>query len=148
MGFEDTLMNFSEPTLLIDSDIWLLMMPNHHWEKILKLYKFTSTNELHRNMKILKRADVHVCNTLGVVNGMGSNRCPEIFKNHFKIKTNHYDMKTKNKKIIPSSRISLGDQTVRIKGASMWNKLDKDILKYRFKVTLKQHLTQYHLKKY
>ena len=28
----------------------------------------------------------------------------------------------------------------------MWNKLDKDLLKYRLKTTLKQHLTQYYLK--
>ena len=68
---------------------------------------------------------------------MGSNRCPEIFKNHFKIKTNHNDLRIKNQMVIPSSRISLGDQAVRVKGASMWNKLDKDLLQYRFKTTLK-----------
>ena len=57
-------------------------------------------------------------------------------------------LRGKNQMVIPPSRISLGDQAVRIKGASMWNKLDKDLLKYRFKTTLKQHLTQYYLKKY
>ena len=126
----------------------LLVMQNKLLKLILKLDKFTSTNVLHRNMKILKISDVHVCNTLGVVNEMGSNRCPEIFKNYFKIKTNHYDLRTKKQMVIPPSRISLGDQAVRIKGASMWNKLDKDLLQYRFKTTLKQHLTQYYLKKY
>ena len=78
-------------------------------------------------MKILQIADVLVCNTLGVVSDMGSNLCPEIFKNYFKINTNHNDMRTKNQMIIPSSRIPLGDQAVRIKNASMWNKLDKDL---------------------
>ena len=34
--------------------------------------------------------------TLGVVNEMGSNRCPEIFKTYLKIKTNHNDLRTKN----------------------------------------------------
>ena len=126
----------------------LQVMQNKLLKLILKLDKFTSTHVLHRNMKILKIADVHVCNTLGVVNEMGSNRCSEIFKNYFKIKTNHYDLRTKNQMVIPPSRISLGDQTVRIKGASMWNKLDKDLLQYTFKTTLKQHLTQYYLKKY
>ena len=126
----------------------LQVMQNKLLKLILKLDKFTSTNVLYRNMKILKIADVHVCNTLGVVNEMGSNRCPEIFKNYFKIKTNHNDLRTKNQMVIPPSRISLGDQAVRIKGASMWNKLDKDLLQYRFKTTLKQHLTQYYLKIY
>ena len=101
---------------------------------------------VHNSVHVI--ADVHVCNTLGVVNEMGSNRCPEIFKKYFKIKTNHYDLRTKNQMVIPPSRISLGDQAVRIKGASMWNKLDKDLLKYRFKTTLKQHLTQHYLNKY
>ena len=123
-------------------------MQNKLKKLILKLDKFTSTNVLHKNMKILKIADVHVCNTLGVVNEMGSNRCPEIFKNYFKIKTSHYDLRTKIQIVIPPSRISLGDQAVKIKGASMWNKFDKDLLQYRFKTTLKQHLTQYFLKKY
>ena len=126
----------------------LQVMQNKLLKLILKLDKLTPTNVLHRNMKILKIADVHVCNTLGVVNEMGSNRCPEIFKHYFKIKTNHYDLITKKQMVIPPSRISLSDQSVRIKGASMWNKLDKDLLKYRFKTTLKQHLTQYYLKKY
>ena len=98
-------------------------------------------------MNILKIADVHVYNTLGVVNEMGSNRCPEIFKNYFKIKTNHYDLRTENQMVILPSRISLGDQAVRIKGAFNLNKLDKDLLQYRFKTTLKQHLTQCYLKK-
>ena len=61
---------------------------------------------------------------------MGNNRCPYIFKIYFKVTTNHNDMKTKIQMIIPPSRISLGDQAVRIKGASMWNELDKDLLKY------------------
>ena len=63
---------------------------------------------------------------------MGSNRCPEILKKYFKIKTNNYDLRTKNPMVIPPSRISLGDQAVRTKDASMWNKLDKDLLQYRF----------------
>ena len=42
-------------------------------------------------------ADIHVWNSLGVVNKMSSNRCPEIFKIYFKIKTNLYDMRTKNR---------------------------------------------------
>ena len=103
----------------------LQVMQNKLLKLIWKLDKFTSTNVLHRNMKILQIADVHICNTLGVVNKMGSNRCPEIFKNYFKIKTYHYDLRTKNQMVIPPSRIALDDQAVRIKGASMWNKLDK-----------------------
>ena len=78
-----------------------------------------------QEQEIPKIADVHVCNTLGVINEMGSNRCPEIFKNYFKIKTNHCDMRTKNQMIISPSGITLGDQAVRIKGASMWINLVK-----------------------
>ena len=59
------------------------VMQNKFWKLILVLDKCTSTNVLHKNMKILKIADVHVpvCNTLGVVNEISSNRCHEIFKN-------------------------------------------------------------------
>ena len=71
----------------------------------------------------------------------------QISEQYFKIKTNHYDLRTKNQMVIRPSRISLGDQAVRIKGASMWNKLDKDLLKYRFKNDTKATLDSILLEK-
>ena len=66
------------------------------------------TNDLHKNIKILKIDDIHKCNTLGIINEMVSDRCPVIFKNYFEIKENYYDLRTRDQLTILLTRLSLG----------------------------------------
>ena len=103
---------------------------------VLKLDRLMPINDLHKNMKILKIDDIHKCNTLGLVNEMVSDRCPAIFRNYFEIKENSYDLRTHDQLTIPLTRLTLGQHAVSVKGASLWNKLDKSLLNYRLKKTL------------
>ena len=104
--------------------------------------------DLHKNIEILKIDDIHKCITLGIVNEMVSDRCPAIFKNYFEIKENSFDLRTRDQLTIPLTRLTLGQHAARVKGASLWNKIDKSLLNYRLKKTLKQHLTKFDLNKY
>ena len=103
------------------------VIQNKLLKMVLKLDRLMPTNDLHKNIKILKIDDIHTCNTLGLVNEMVGDRCPAIFRNYFEIKENSYDLRTP---------------------ASLWNKIDKSLLNYRLKKTLKQHLTKFCLNKY
>ena len=124
------------------------VIQNKLLKMVLKLDRLMPTNDLHKNIKILKIDDIHKCNTLGLVNEMVSDRCPAIFRNYFEIKENSYDLRTRDQLTIPLTRLNLGQHAVRVKGASLWNKIDKSLLNYRFKNTLKQHLTNFFLNKY
>ena len=124
------------------------VIQNKLLKMVLKLDRLMPTNDLHKNIKILKIDDIHKCNTLGLVNEMVSDRCPAIFRNYFEIKENSYDLRTRDQLTIPLTRLNLGQHAVRVKGASLWNKIDKSLLNYRFKNTLKQHITKFCLNKY
>ena len=124
------------------------VIQNKLLKMVLKLDRLMPTNDLHKNIKILKIDDIHKCNTLGLVNEMVSDRCPAIFRNYFEIKQDSYDLRTRDQLTIPLTRLILGQHAVRVIGASLWNKIDKSLLNYRFKKTLKQHLTTFCLNKY
>ena len=68
-----------------------------------------------------------------------------LFRNYFEIKGNSYDLRTRDQLTIPLTWLSLGQHAVRVKWCSLWNKIDKSLLNYRFKNTLKQHLTKLYL---
>ena len=100
------------------------------------------TNDLHKNINMLKIDDIHKCNTLGLVNEMVSDRCPAIFRNYFEIKENTYDLRTRDQLTFPLTRLTLGQHAVRVKGAYLWNKIDKSLLNYRFKKNIKGTLNE------
>ena len=124
------------------------VIQNKLLKMVLKLDRLMPTNDLHKNIKILKIDDIHQCNTLGLVNEMVSDRCAAVFRNYFEIKENSYDLRTRDQLTIPLARLTLGQHAVRVKGASLWNKIDKSLLNYSCKKTLKQHLTKFCPNKY
>ena len=65
-------------------------------------------------MKLLKIADVQICNTSVAINDVASNRCPNIFKKYFWINSNQYKIRTKKQMTVPPSKLSLGYQDVII----------------------------------
>ena len=107
------------------------VIQNKLLKMVLKLDRLMPTNDLHKNIKILKIVDIHKCNTLGLVKEMVSDRCPAIFRNYFEMKGNSYDLRTRGQLTIPLTRLTLGQHVVRVKGASLWNKIDKSLLNYR-----------------
>ena len=64
---------------------------------------------------------------------MVSDWCPAIFRNYFEIKENSYDFRTRDHLTIPLTRLTLGQHAVRVKEASLRNKIDKSLLNYTLK---------------
>ena len=87
---------------------------------------FYSTNKLHNNLKILKVEDMVEQEILTFVFNFKNERLPNIFNDKFKLRKNNNQMRTRNIEnhmITPSTRTNYGEQTVRVKGALLWNQL-------------------------
>ena len=66
-----------------------------------------------------------------------------ILRNNFEIKVNSYDLNSRDQLAIPFTRLHLEQHAVRVKGVSLWNKIDKSLLNYRLnniKATINQIL--------
>ena len=86
----------------------------------------TPTNELHDDFKILKVKDIFEVNLLSFVNKCLHGECPELFSNYFNRQQHTYNVRI-NKLRVPRSRTSLGSNSVKIKGAVLWNNLDRNV---------------------
>ena len=102
---------------------------------VLKLDRLIPTNNLLKNIEILKIDDNHKWNTLGIVSEMVSDRCPALYRNYFEIK-NSNDLRTRDQLIIPLTRLGPGQHAMRVNGPSLWNKIDGSLLDYRLKKQL------------
>ena len=76
---------------------------NQLLKRILNLDRRTPTNTLHRNM------------------------CNEIFLDYYALKPNSYDLRAKGQLKVPRTRLVLGDKFVKIKGALLWNPMEKSM---------------------
>ena len=55
-------------------------------------------------------------------------------------KRNAYDVRTKGQLVTPQTRIQFGDRAVEVKGCLLWNRIDKNMLKYNLLIDLPNHL--------
>ena len=115
---------------------------------ILKLDRRTPTNTLHKNMRIVKVSHIAHSSVLGFVNDVRIGRCPEIFLDYYTLKRNAYDLRTKGQLKVPQTRLVLGDKSVKIKGALLWNRMDKSMLKHRFTKSFRKNLIKHFISSY
>ena len=64
----------------------LQTLQNKLLKLMLKLDRCTSTNQLHRNLSLLKIADIHTVSVLCFVNNCRAARCPESFCNYYQVR--------------------------------------------------------------
>ena len=102
---------------------------------LLKLDRRTSTNYLH---KMLNICNICVCCLSNFVNDILCGRCPDVFKNCFKFRSNVYDVRRKGQVTIPAARPPFGDKAVGIHGDSLWNKLHISVVPFRLKKCFKK----------
>ena len=77
------------------------------------------TNDLHKNINLMKIDYIYKCNTLGVVNEMVSDQWPAIFKMFFKIIETSHDSRTLDQLIILLMRLFRWQHAVRVKEACL-----------------------------
>ena len=114
---------------------------------IFKLDWRTPTNTRHANMCILKFSHMADSCVLGFVNDVGIGRCPEIFLDCYTLKPNSYDLRTREQFKVPQ-RLVLGDKSLKIKSALLWNRMEKSMLKHRFTKSLRKTLIKHIISSY
>ena len=90
-----------------------------------KNYRY-STNKLHNDLNILKVEDLVDQEILTYVSKFKNGKLPKIFDSYFEFRGNLQQIRTRNienKLLIPSTRTNYGEQTVKVKGALLWNQL-------------------------
>ena len=70
------------------------------------------------------------------------------FELYFQKRQNNYDVRHKNQFVVPVVRLCLGEKAVRVTGASLWNRLHKDMVQYRLMKCFKGKLKNYYISKY
>ena len=120
--------------------------------KLLKLISHndrrTPTDEIHKTMNILKVKDIYECNLLSFVNKIMMKMCPSSFELYFQKRQNNYDVRRKNQLVVLVVRLCLGEKAARVTGASLWNRLHKDMVQYRLMKCFKGKLKNYYISKY
>ena len=123
-------------------------MQNKLFKLLSRKYRMTPTDEIHINMNLLKVSDIYECNLLTFVNGIMMKRCPDSMQQYYQKRHKVYDVRVKNQLIVPQVRISVGDRAVRVAGASLWNKIHKDMTQYRLRKCFKDKLRKYYIAKH
>ena len=108
----------------------------------------TPTDEIHKTMNILKVKDIYEGNVLSFVNNIMMKMCPSSFELYFQKRQNNYDVRRKNQLVVPVVRLCLGEKAVRVTGASLWNRLHKDMVQYRLMKCFKGKLKNNYISKY
>ena len=123
------------------------ILSNKLLKYLLRLPQRTPTNELHKDMKILKIDDLITINILAFVKKCLFDDCPELFKSYFRYQSHNYD--TRDPKLfVKRSKTQLGSNSLKIKGASLWNNIENEIKSKCHLKSFKKCLTLHFISKY
>ena len=87
---------------------------------------YTSTNELHKELKLLKVVDMYKQIVMKFVHRCKMNNIPEVFRDYFtdRSKVHNYNTRYSNLYEIPKFQsYSYGGRTVRYMGSNIYNKI-------------------------
>ena len=124
------------------------VMQNKLLKLLLRKHKMTTTDEIHKNMNLLKVSDIYECTVFTFVNDIMMKRCPDSIPLYYQKWHNVYDVRVKNQLTVPQVRISVGDRAVRVAGASLWNIMHKDMIQYRLRKCFKGKIRKHYIAKY
>ena len=111
----------------------LQILQNKLLKLMLKLDRRTSTNQLHRNLSLLKVADIHTVSVLCFVNNCRAARCPETFCNYYQVRQTERELRNKDHLDVPWARTDMGLSSCNIKGARLWNENFPAVNTYLYK---------------
>ena len=126
----------------------LQTLQNKLLKLMLKLDRRTSTNQLHRNLSLLKVADIHTVSVLCFVNNCRAARCPETFCNYYQVRQTERELRNKDHLDVPWARTDMGLSSCNIKGARLWNENFPAVNPYLYKKCFKTRVTKYFIEKY
>ena len=99
--------------------------------KVLSGKKFRfPTDELHDEFELLTVKDISEQEILTFVHNFFSNNLPPVFDGYFETLASRHNRNTRNGSTllkIPRHPTNITESSIKIKGAKLWNKLDKNL---------------------
>ena len=126
----------------------LQTLQNKLLKLMLKLDRRTSTNQLHRNLSLLKVSDIHTVSVLCFVNNCRASRCPGTFCNYYQVRQTERELRNKDHLDVPWARTDMGLSSCNIKGARLWNENFPAVNPHLYKKCFKTRVTKYFIEKY
>ena len=116
----------------------LQTLQNKFLKLMLKLNRRTSTNQLHRDLSLLKVSDIHTVSVLCFVNNSRASRCPETFCNYFQVRQTERELRNNDHLDVPWGRTVAGISSCYIKGVRLWTENFAIVNFYLYKNVLNQ----------
>ena len=115
---------------------------------MLKLDRRTSTNQLHRDLSLLKVSDIHAVSLLCFVNKCRATRCPVTFCNYYQVRQTERELRNNDHLEVPWARTDIGLSSCNIKGARLWNENFEAVNSHLYKLCFKAKVTKHFIEKY
>ena len=127
----------------------LQSLQNKLLKRMLKLCRRTSTNQLHRNLSLLKVADTHTVSILCFVNNCTAASCPETFCKYYQGRQTERELRNTDYLHVPWAITDMGLSSCNIKGARLWNENFLAVNPYLYKKNcIKTRVRKYLIEKY
>ena len=126
----------------------LQTLQNKLLKPLLKLDRRTSTNQLHRDLSLLKVSDIHAVSLLCFVNQCRAARCPETFCNYYQVRQTERELRNNDHLEVPWARTDIGLSSCNIKGARLWNENFEAVNSHLYKLCFKANVTKHFIEKY
>ena len=126
----------------------LQTLQNKLLKLMLKLDRRTSTNQLHRNLSLLKVSDIHTVSVLCFVNNCRAARCPGTFCSYYQVRQTERELRNKDHLDVPWARTDMGLSSCNIKGARLWNENFPAVNPHLYTKCFKTRVTKYFIEKY
>ena len=107
----------------------------------------TPTEQLHKDIHILKVKDIYICNTLSFVNSCIMGNVPEYFKTYYTYRESNYCLR-RNLLNVPRTRTVMGSLSTRVHGARLWNNMHPDCHKFILQENFKKCLMNHFISRY
>ena len=114
---------------------------------LLKLDRHTSTNQLHRDLSLLKVSDIHAVSFLCFVKCRAT-KCPETFCNYYQVRQIERELRNNDYLEVPMARTDINLNSCNIKGARLWDEHFEAINSHLYKLCFKANVTKYFIEKY
>jgi hypothetical protein len=115
----------------------LQILQNKLLKLILHKDRMTPTNVLHKELHLLKVADIQKVKLLCFVNSCLNRNCPINFINYYQVREHIYNLRNEQL-IIKRSRTTTGSSNNKIYGAKLWNELSNNIKRHRMQKNFKK----------
>ena len=122
-------------------------MQNKLLKLILHREVLTPTNDLHRELNILKVNDIFLSNTLTFVNCCLRGDYPVYFRDYYVYRNVTYNLRN-NDLFVQRTRTVLGSLASSVQGAKLWNELAENLTHQKLKKNFKKHLVQFYIRTY